>query len=95
MSRYLRLLAQQKGISGETRSGLFYECIRLLREIRPQFAIFENVRNLLSIEEGRVFQEVLFQIAQAGYDAEWSALFQQEMWEAATLRERVWIIMLP
>ena len=79
---------QQKGIGEGTRSGLFYECIRLLREIRPQFAIFENVRNLLSIEEGRVFQEVLFQIAQAGYDAEWSVVSARDV-GGCHLRERV------
>ncbi len=85
---------QQKGIGEGTRSGLFYECIRLLREIRPQFAIFENVRNLLSIEEGKVFQEVLFQIAQAGYDAEWSVVSARDV-GGCHLRERVWILCYP
>ena len=85
---------QQKGIGKGTRSGLFYECIRLLREIQPQFAIFENVRNLLSIKEGRVFQEVLFQIAQAGYDAEWSVVSARDV-GGCHLRERVWIIAYP
>jgi len=90
----ISVAGSQKGISGETRSGLFYECIRLLREIRPQFAIFENVRNLLSIEEGKVFQEVLFQIAQAGYDAEWSVVSARDV-GGCHLRERVWIIAYP
>ena len=85
---------QQKGIGEGTRSGLFYECIRLLREIQPQFAIFENVRNLLSIEEGRIFQEVLFQIAQAGYDAEWSVVSARDV-GGCHLRERVRIIAYP
>ena len=85
---------QQKGIGEGTRSGLFYECIRLLREIRPKFAIFENVRNLLSIEEGKVFQEVLFQIAQAGYDAEWSVVSARDV-GGCHLRERVWILCYP
>ena len=84
----------RKGIGEGTRSGLFYECIRLLREIRPQFAIFENVRNLLSIEEGRVFQEVLFQIAQAGYDAEWSVISAKDV-GGCHLRQRIWIIAYP
>ena len=84
----------RKGIGEGTRSGLFYECIRLLREIRPQFAIFENVRNLLSIEEGRVFQEVLFQIAQAGYSSEWGVVSARDV-GGCHLRERVWIIAYP
>ena len=90
----ISVAGQQKGIGEGTRSGLFYECIRLLREIRPQFAIFENVRNLLSIEEGRVFQEVLFQIAKAGYDAEWSIVSARDV-GGCHLRERVWILCYP
>jgi len=90
----ISVAGSQSGIGEGTRSGLFYECIRLLREIRPQFAIFENVRNLLSIEEGKVFQEVLFQIAQAGYDAEWSVVSAKDV-GGCHLRERVWIIAYP
>jgi len=90
----ISVAGSQSGIGEGTRSGLFYECIRLLREIRPQFAIFENVRNLLSIEEGKVFQEVLFQIAQAGYDAEWSVVSARDV-GGCHLRERVWIIAYP
>jgi len=90
----ISVAGQQKGIGEGTRSGLFYECIRLLREVQPQFAIFENVRNLLSIEEGRVFQEVLFQIAQAGYVCEWSVVSARDV-GGCHLRERVWIIAYP
>ena len=90
----ISVAGSQSGIGEGTRSGLFYECIRLLREIRPKFAIFENVRNLLSIEEGRVFQEVLFQIAQAGYDAEFSVISARDV-GGCHLRERVWILCYP
>jgi len=38
---------RQAGIDGE-RSGLWSECARLLRDIRPRYAIFENVTNLLN-----------------------------------------------
>ena len=90
----ISVAGQQKGIGEGTRSGLFYECIRLLREVRPQFAIFENVRNLLSIEEGRVFQEVLFQIAKAGYVCEWSVVSARDV-GGCHLRERVWLLCYP
>ena len=90
----ISVAGQQKGIGEGTRSGLFYECIRLLREVRPKFAIFENVRNLLSIEEGRVFQEVLFQIAKANFDAEVSVVSARDV-GGCHLRERVWILCYP
>ena len=90
----LSVAGRQRGISNETRSGLFYESIRLLREVRPRFALFENVRNLLSHEKGETFQEVLFQIAKAGYDAEWSIISAKDL-GACHKRERIWIIAYP
>jgi len=90
----LSVAGRQKGINEETRSGLFYESIRLLREVQPRFALFENVRNLLSHEKGQTFQEVLFQIAKAGYDAEWSVISAKDL-GACHLRERIWILAYP
>ena len=87
----LSVAGRQRGINDETRSGLFYESIRLLREVRPRFALFENVRNLLSHEKGETFQEVLFQIAKAGYDAEWSIISAKDL-GACHLRQRIWIL---
>ena len=88
----LSVAGRQKGINEETRSGLFYESIRLLREVRPRFALFENVRNLLSHEKGQTFQEVLFQIAKAGnYEIEWAVISAKDL-GACHLRQRIWIL---
>ncbi len=89
----ISVAGQQLAFQG-TRSSLFYECIRLLKQVRPKFAIFENVRNLLSIEEGKVFQEVLFQIAKTRYDVEWSIVSARDV-GGCHLRERVWILCYP
>jgi hypothetical protein len=69
----LSVAGKQAGYDGE-RSVLFYEIIRLARELRPKFLLLENVRNLLSHQNGETFQETLFQIAKAGYDAEWAVI---------------------
>ena len=90
----LSVAGKQRGIGEGTRSGLFYEIIRLLGEIQPEFVLFENVRNLLSHEDGTTFQEVLFQIAKAGYDAEWSIISAKDM-GACHLRQRLWILAYP
>ena len=88
----LSVAGKQRGINDQTRSGLFYESIRLLREVRPRFALFENVRNLLSHEKGETFQEVLFQIAKAGnYEIEWAVISAKDL-GACHLRQRIWIL---
>ena len=90
----LSVAGSQKGIGEGTRSGLFYEVVRLIRDIQPKFVLLENVRNLLSHKNGETFQEILFQIAQAGYDAEWSVISAADM-GACHKRERIWIIAYP
>jgi len=86
----LSVAGKQAGYDGE-RSVLFYEIIRLAREFRPDFLLLENVRNLLSHQNGETFQETLFQIAQAGYDAEWAVIPASDL-GACHKRERIWIV---
>ena len=81
---------RRRGLSAE-RSGLFYEVIRLAREVRPRFVLFENVGNLLSHQGGESFQEVLFQIAKAGFDAEWAVIPASDV-GACHQRKRIWIV---
>jgi DNA (cytosine-5)-methyltransferase 1 len=55
------------GITG-ARSGLWFEYARLIGEIRPRYAIMENVGALTR----RGLDRVLGSLAEVGYDAEWS-----------------------
>lgn len=84
---------KQLGFSGE-RSSLFYEIIRLVGEVRPKFILLENVRNIVSHAKGETFQEVLFQIAKSGYDAEWSCISASDV-GACHKRARWWCVAYP
>jgi len=84
----------QEGIGEGTRSGLWSECARLLGEVRPRYAIFENVTSLLNGERGAWFKRVLWDISEVGYDAEWHCISASEL-GAHHHRDRVWIIAYP
>jgi DNA (cytosine-5)-methyltransferase 1 len=90
----ISLAGNQAGIGEGTRSGLWSECARLLGDIRPRYAIFENVTALLSGDNGRWFEQVLWDISQVGYDAEWHCIPASEL-GAHHHRDRVWIISYP
>ncbi len=94
----LSVAGKQTGIDGE-RSGLWSECARILGEVRPRYAIFENVTALLSGDSGRWFQRVLWDISQVGYDAEWHCIPAGNSMHpspgAPHQRDRVWIICYP
>ena len=85
---------KQAGIQDGTRSGLWSECARLLGELRPRYAIFENVTNLLNGERGAWFKRVLWDISKVGYDAEWHCIPASEL-GAHHHRDRIWIVAYP
>ncbi len=89
----ISVAGHQAGIEGE-RSGLWSECARLIGELRPRYAIFENVTNLLNGERGAWFKRVLWDISAIGYDAEWHCIPASEL-GAHHHRDRVWIICYP
>lgn len=87
------IAGKQAGIKRGTRSGLFYEIMRLLDEAggnRPQWLIAENVKNLLSIDDGWGFYQVLSEMAARGYSLEWR-VYNSKAYGVPQSRERVYI----
>jgi DNA (cytosine-5)-methyltransferase 1 len=93
----ISVAGKRAGMGEGTRSGLWSECVRLVSELRPQFAIFENVSNLLSgpsEKRGGWFSRILTDLASIGYDAEWENIPASAL-GAPHRRERVWIVAYP
>lgn len=57
------------GLDGE-RSGLFYEIIRLTKEIKPSFVFLENVPGIRT----RGLSEVVRTFTEMGYDCRWTCI---------------------
>lgn len=74
------------GLAG-ARSGLWFEYLRLVRELRPRFVVVENVPALVT----RGLGVVLGGLAEAGYDAVWFTLRASDV-GATHLRERLFIV---
>jgi DNA (cytosine-5)-methyltransferase 1 len=89
----LSTAGKQAGLQGH-RSGLFFEIMRLAREIQPRFIVIENVANLRSHSDGETFQEVLWEIASAGFNAEWACIPAADV-GACHKRDRIWIVAYP
>jgi|GEM_PF-1202308 len=96
---------QPHSVSGKKKGSqderdLWPEFYRILRDIRPNWAIFENVPGLLTTDSGRFFRGILGDLAQLGFDAEWGVVpcAYMESGEGFVgvggthLRERVWIV---
>ena len=90
----ISIAGKQRGIKRGTRSGLFCEIMRLIDEAeenRPEWLICENVKNLLSIDGGRGFFEVLTEMGGRGYTVEWK-VYNSKDYGVPQNRERVYIV---
>lgn len=91
----ISLAGNRAGIRGE-QSRMFFEVIRLLKEraenqkTLPTYLIMENVKSLLSSNQGRDFAEVIYQMDKVGYDAEWCVFDSAEV--VPQHRERIYIV---
>ena len=79
-----------KGITEESRSGLFYELMRVVRMVRPRYVILENVAAILN----NGLDIVLGELSEAGYDAEWAVISASSL-GACHQRSRWWLVAYP
>ena len=61
------LVGKQRGLE-DTRGTLFYEYARLIKEIKPKVFIYENVKAILSNDEGRTWEKMKEVFADLGYN---------------------------
>ena len=85
----ISIAGKGEGIYGD-RSSLWFEYWRIIRDLRPRFAIMENVGMLVH----RGLREVLGPLAEIGYDAEWQDIRAEDV-GAPHKRERIWIVAYP
>lgn len=78
--------AKGQGLDG-ARSGLWREQYRIICELRPSYALIENVPNLT----GKGLDRVLCDLAAIWYDAEWSVISACALGAPQT-RERLFIL---
>jgi len=86
----LSVAGKGEGLAG-ARSGLFFEAIRIVKEFRPKVFVFENVKGLLSSNNGKDFETVLRTIADIGlYECEWQLV--NTAWVLPQNRERIYFV---
>lgn len=85
---------ERKGLDGD-RSSLIREIFRILREQkeedRPEWLIYENVRGMLSSNNGHDFLAILSEMASLGYDIEYE-LLNSTNFGVPQNRERVYTV---
>ena len=88
--RDFSLAGKRKGMDGE-RSSLILEAIRLIKECKPDFFIWENVKGTFSSNSGADFSAILKAFVDiGGYRLEWQLL--NTKWFLPQNRERIYLV---
>ena len=90
----ISLAGKQSGFEQDgkpTRSGLFFEALRVIEGTKPKVAICENVKNLTSKRFSKEFSIVLQSLEEVGYNNYWQVLNAKD-YGIPQNRERVFIV---
>lgn len=83
----------KKGLHG-ARTGLFWQMLRAIGEIKPDIVVAENVANILKTNRGSDFSTILTQLSRMGYNAEWRICYASEK-GAPHKRARLYLVAYP
>lgn len=84
-----------KGAGGDegsgTRSSLMYETLRIVEKLKPEYVIWENVKNLLSAKHRHNFDAYLERMTELGYTSYYQVLNAKD-YGVPQNRERVFTV---
>lgn len=84
------IIGQRKGLN-DTRGQLFLEMARILTDKQPLAFIAENVKGLTNIQNGKIFETILQEFEQSGYNIFYKIL-NAANYGIPQKRERVFIV---
>jgi len=88
----LSIAGNRKGFQGD-KSSLFFEAIRIIEKLKPDYFIFENVKGFFSSNRGKDFAIALQEIANIRYDGQWQLV--NTAWFLPQNRERIYFVGYP
>lgn len=80
---------KREGLKGT--SGLMFEYIRCVQELRPRWFLWENVPGALTSEDGSAFGQLLSEMDELGYSLAWRVLDAQ-FFGVAQRRRRLFLV---
>ena len=84
------LVGKRRGLE-DTRGTLFYEFARIVKESQPKVFIYENVRALLSHDEGRTWNTIKSVFEELNYDFKFKTLNAKD-YGIPQNRERIFVV---
>lgn len=81
----------RKGFDDE-RGVLFYQVMRIVKDVRPRAVFLENVKNLMNHDEGRTYKCIRSLLTDNGYDVTEKVMNTMEYANIPQNRERIYVV---
>ena len=81
---------KREGFGDQNRGSLFFEILGIVKEFEPAVVFLENVKGLLTLDQGRAFRTVICELADIGYEVEWQLINSRYL--IPQDRERIYIV---
>lgn len=82
---------KSRNVTSKTRSGLYFEGLKVLLATKPKYSIIENVKALTNKKNKENFKQILKDLDEAGYNNYWKVLNAKDFGVPQN-RERVFIV---
>ena len=84
------LAGKRRGFE-DTRGTLFFHYVNAVKEVQPEFFIFENVKGMISHDKGETIKTVLSSFNEIGYYIDFN-VFNSKYYDVPQNRERIYIV---
>ena len=85
------IAGQQLGFN-DSRSNVFWKILDIMKLKRPEIVLLENVKNLVSHDNGNTFNIIINEIKKIGYNIEWKIFDTSKITGIPQHRERIYLI---
>ncbi|MEG1009764.1 MAG: DNA (cytosine-5-)-methyltransferase, partial [Clostridia bacterium] len=82
----------QKGFKDESSGNMFFEVLRFIKDLKPRAFLLENVKNLLSHDNGHTIKIIEEHLKKEGYFFKYKVLNSCEYGNIPQNRERIYIV---
>lgn len=84
-------ISGKRGGFEDTRGTLFFDYVNAIKQVQPEYFLFENVKGLLSHDSGKTIRTMLNAFDEIGYEIDID-LFNSKYYDVPQSRERVYIL---
>lgn len=81
----------RKGFEDD-RGGLFFDTLRIIKKVQPKVVFLENVKNMVTHDNGNTFKVIREGLEMNGYYLKWAVLNAKEYGNIPQNRERIYIV---